>query len=170
MPYLDNIRGNRRLWNVPWNVVDFETTRGAPQEPIEIAIVPIRGGEIDYDGIYCSLLWPLAIQPWRLWPHVPISPDMLENAPTVDQVRRDVRRLLIGAVFIQHAIGKNPGCGCDARLAARFFKVNWDRAYCFSTITLGKLLKPNARIGQSLDALCRRYQVSNSQPHRALPD
>ena len=165
MLYKD-VRRNTGLWNVPWNIVDFETTMLPAPEPIEIAVIPIRGGEILRSSAYATLLRPSIPPPWRIPRNVSIPAQMLEDAPPLDEVKAEVRKLLGSGVFVHQARGE--AGGLDARIASKFFSVNMDRVDCFSTIRLCKLCEPSA--SYSLEALCERYKVFNPVPHRAPSD
>jgi len=184
MPYLDSIHGRTLLTNIPWNVVDFETRVGpGPQEPIEIAIVPLLNGEIDKDNIYSLLIKPSQKIPEfaeARFSH--ITNDMLASAPCVHEIKPEIRRRLSSGVLIHHSQGN-----IDTRLASDHFSINLDRLYEFNTLKLSKLIHQNCR-GHSLDAVhkrfrinfdnvCKRYGdafkklgVENPQRHRALPD
>lgn len=168
MQYLEHIVGNTRIWNVPWNVINFETTyKIAHLEPIEIAIVPVIGGKVDEVRAYSTLLRPSRPIPKWIEGELPITNEMLEDAPEIDHIRREVRRKILSGVFVHHSKGER---GFDVRFASEFFSVNADRLYIFSTIKLSQLITPNARVGHALYALCRRYRVTNREPHRARSD
>lgn len=162
--YLDSISGNTRIWNIPWNVVDFETTMYVSKpEPIEVAIVPVIELEIDNAKIFSALLKPT--QPLNELEGKTgiIQISELANSPRIEDVKREVRRCLVSAVFVHHSNG------FDKRFAANFFGANFDRIYDLSTLRMSRLINPGGD-GHKLADVARRWKVNLSEAHRATND
>ncbi|MBM4294435.1 MAG: 3'-5' exonuclease [Deltaproteobacteria bacterium] len=164
--YLDYIHGNTSIWNIPWNIIDFEWVRKVKNpEPIEIGIVPIREGIIQKNDVYESLIKPTKPIPPYAENEMNITNEMLEDAPSLAEIRKEVKKIIMQGVFIEDSTNK-----CDIRCAVKFFLINDNKLYHFSTYSISKLIHPKARNKHALKAICNRWRVVNSNPHRALHD
>jgi len=163
--YLDPIHGNTNIWNIPWNIIDFEwVIKVKNPEPIEVGIVPIRQGAIQKDYIFESLIKPSKPIPSYAENEMNITNTMLENAPTLNDIKTVVRKIIMRGVFIEHS--KN---NCDIRCARNFFLINANRMHHFNTHKISKLI--NQRAGKHrLNDLCNRWCVIHRNPHRAMHD
>jgi DNA polymerase III epsilon subunit-like protein len=169
--YLDYIHGNTIFSNILWNVVDFETTMGHKgKEPIEIAIVPIINRVIKKEDIFNSFIKPNNPTPfWLEEKHkVKVTTKMLNDAPNLDEIAGEVRKKMLPGVFVAH-MGKNK---FDINIASDHFSINTKRIIHFDTMTLSRNLFPNNKTKKkhNLDVVCKRFKVTNRDPHRAISD
>ena len=83
-----------------------------------------------------------------------IKNDMLKDAPSLNDIKKQVRNKIMSGVFIEQSFN-----WCDIKVASDFFAINQERLYIYSTASLSKKLFPDARTGHSLAALCKRFRV-----------
>jgi DNA polymerase-3 subunit epsilon len=94
-----------------------------------------------------------------------ISNAMVENAPTFDQVAKEVDALLQGRLFIAH----------NARFDYSFLKNEFKRVgllfkpQVLCTVKLSRALYPQYH-RHNLDSLIERHQLKAKERHRALAD
>ena len=153
------------MWNRELAIVDIETTGLAARynRIIEVAVIKVAGGELV--ETYSTLVDP----------EVPISPFIeeltgitgqeLRYAPTFGAIRRELFRLLDGALFVAHNARFDYGF-----LREEFRRVDMDfNASCLCTMLLSRRLFPGHR-GHSLDAVMGRFGLTCADRHRALGD
>ena len=144
--------------------VDVETSGGSCGEDriIEIAIVTVDEGIINQ---WSTLIDPGCDIPRSIQSLTGITPAMLVAAPTFRSVAVEVAERLHGRLFVAH----------NARFDYGF--VRQELARCgihystrpLCTVRLSRALFPAYR-GFSLDALIKRFELTVTDRHRALPD
>lgn len=147
-------------------VVDVETTGGDPKRAsiTEIGIVVIENGQILTK--YQSFIKPLQSIPKTIQTLTGISNEMVSEAPLFETVAEEIHHLFQNAVFVAHHV----------LFDYRFIKEAFKRAGIvfaankrLCTARYARKLYP--KLGKySLANLCHTFQITNSQPHRALAD
>ncbi|MCD0446262.1 3'-5' exonuclease [Glycomyces sp. A-F 0318] len=153
--------------------IDLEGTGaqdGEHEDLLEIALVPLHAdGTPGVTQAWSSLLHPQRPIPHKPWISPGITDAAVRNAPFLEQVSGDIRRLVDGA----HLVGHN--VRVDWGLLSR--KVPELRpAGLLDTLRLARTHRGNS--GNSLNALVDHYglgasivaHVPNGRPHRALWD
>jgi DNA polymerase-3 subunit epsilon len=148
----------------PLAFVDLETTGGSATKDriTEIGIVLV-----DDDGVreWSQLIHPQMRIPLFIEQMTGISNAMVENAPTFDQVAKEVDALLQGRLFIAH----------NARFDYSFLKNEFKRVgllfkpQVLCTVKLSRALYPQYH-RHNLDSLIERHQLKAKERHRALAD
>lgn len=148
----------------PLAFVDLETTGGSATKDriTEIGIVLV-----DDDGVreWSQLVHPQMRIPLFIEQMTGISNTMVENAPTFEQVAKDVDALLQGRLFIAH----------NARFDYGFLKNEFKRVdlmfkpQVLCTVKLSRALYPQYN-RHNLDSLIERHQLTAKERHRALAD
>jgi DNA polymerase III epsilon subunit-like protein len=164
--------------SIPWQqaslaALDLEGSGAQDREDeaiLEIAVVPITGGQPDMASAYCTLVNPQRAVPWRPWISPGLTTSALAGAPTITDIEPELARRLDAAFIVGHNVG-----------------VDWRLLHCrcpsihpaglIDTLRLARLAYPGEK-GNNLAKLLDRHQLThavtqlakNSQPHRALWD
>lgn len=136
---------------------------------LEIAIVPIAGGQPDIAGAYSTLINPGRKIPRRPWISPGLTSDLLASAPNPADVQPELARRVNGQVVVGHNVG------VDWRLLHRRHPAITPMALV-DTLRLARHLKIGAK--NRLSALTDQLEITSqvetlaagSQPHRALWD
>ena len=144
--------------------VDVETSGGSAREDriIEIAVITLDEGVVNR---WSSLVDPDCDVPLSIQALTGIQPDMLRGAPSFHRIATEVAERLHGRLFVAHNARFDYGF-VRAELA-RCGITYTTRPLC--TVRLSRALFPAYR-GFSLDALIKRFGLTVSARHRALPD
>jgi len=137
--------------------VDVETTGTAPgaARVTEIGIVRVIEGEVVEE--WSSLVNPECSIPEAIQALTGITNDMVRNAPTFAQIRREVMQRLEGSLFVAH----------NARFDYGFLKHEFKRlemaftAEVLCTVRLSRRLFPEAT-GHGLDAVVARHGLEGA--------
>jgi DNA polymerase III subunit epsilon len=152
---------------VPFAVVDVETTgtRGDGSDRLtEIAIVPVRGGEVGTG--YSQLVDPGRPIPWYIAMLTGIDDAMVRGQPPFHAVAPLVRSQLDGRVFVAH------NAAFDWRFVSS--ECGWagvpvEVPHRLCTVRLTRRLVPSLP-RRSLDHLATHFGLTNDARHRALGD
>jgi DNA polymerase III subunit epsilon len=144
--------------------VDVETTGGMAGEDriTEIAIITVDDGVVE---AWSSLVDPDCDIPLSIQSLTGISNAMARAAPTFRSIADEVAAKLHGRLFVAH----------NARFDYGFVRQELKRAGIdyttrpLCTVRLSRALFPSYR-GFSLDNLIKRFALTVTQRHRALPD
>ncbi|PRD56472.1 exonuclease domain-containing protein [Sphingobacterium gobiense] len=146
-------------------IVDIETT-GSHAEGnriTEVAILIHNGKKIT--DRYQSLVNPQCPIPFAIQTLTGITPDMLENAPTFDEIAEDVYHLLQGKVFVAHNVNFD-----YSFLAKELKQAGYDwQATKLCTVRLSRKIFPGHR-SYSLGNICKIRDIKITARHRALGD
>jgi exodeoxyribonuclease X len=151
--------------DVDYLVVDVEDNGQHPPDLVELAIVPVHGGQIG------------AARSWLLRPTRPItglarrihgiSNHDLADAPTIREVRDDIRAALEGAHVVAH------NAHVDLDVLQRELP-GWQPTEVHDTLRLARRLlpeQPNHQLGTLVAALDLAHDLpSGLTPHRATYD
>lgn len=158
------LNSNTPLTEVPFAVVDFETTGlGESDRITEVACVRVR--DFRETAQLVTLVNPEQPIPPASTAISGIDAQMVAGAPTFDRIAGDLDRLLEGSVFVAH------NASFDLRFLSREQKrcgrTPW-RGPVLDTLRLARntLLLP----GYSLRALREHFQLAPTPTHRALAD
>lgn len=165
-------RANRRDPEMPFDalrfaVVDVETTGGMVGRGgrvIEIAVVRVERREIL--DVYASLVNPgVHVAPWitRL---TGIDDRMVLPAPPFSAIAGDVRRALLGRVFVAHNVGYDWGFVRDEMRRAGAAPPRGSR---LCTLHMARRLLPGLD-RRGLDSVARYYGIDIHGRHRARGD
>jgi DNA polymerase III subunit epsilon len=146
-------------------IVDVETTGGSAESHriIEIAVLRVTDGELRES--YSTLVNPERLIAPFIENLTGIRNRELVDAPTFDEVYREVLSKLDGATFVAH----------NAHFDYGFVQKEFERqsvryaAPCLCTMRLSKLLYPEHR-HHGLDSIIERFNITCSERHRALGD
>ena len=156
----------RSIREIPFVVVDVETTGGRPpgDRVIEIGAVRVRAGRID--GEWASLVDPGRGIPPFVSRLTGIANSVVAGAPSFERVADEFLEFLGGAAFVAH----------NARFDWRFVNAELLRARGgrltnarLCTVRLARRLLPHVR-RRNLDALAWLFGIEIEGRHRALPD
>jgi len=146
-------------------VVDVETTGGSGEQHriTEIAAVKVRGGDVI--DRYQSLVNPQRPIPFNITRLTGISNEMVADAPPFADIADDYAAFMGDAIFVAHNVNFDYGFVSReyARLGRRF------RHAKLCTCASMRKLYPGLS-SYSLGALCRQFDISLDQHHRALCD
>jgi DNA polymerase III epsilon subunit-like protein len=137
---------------------------------LEIAVVPLTGGQPDMPNAYCTLVNPGRPVPGRPWISPGLSSHTLADAPAIEVIEPELARRLDGAFIVGHNVS------VDWRLLHRRCPSVRPRAL-IDTLRLARHAYPGEK-GNNLAKLLDRHQLTatvtglatGSQPHRALWD
>ncbi len=141
--------------------IDLEMTGLKPgfDEIIEVGIIRCTPEQV-LDQ-WQTLVRPLEMPPLRVRRMTGITEEMLQDAPTWDQVEDRVRELLDGATLIGHNVGFD-----EDFLKAVGIESS---APSVDTLPLAQMIDPVAS-SHRLGDLCERYGIALDDAHRALAD
>lgn len=149
-------------------IVDLETTGGSAWQGhrvTEVCAIRIRGNG-QFVEEYTSLVNPDRPIPPMITRLTRITPAMAAQAPRFDEVAKEVRRVVDGAVFVAH----------NAPFDWRFLSTEMEwagvgplRGRVLCTVRLARRLVPEVS-RRSLDALAWFFGVENVARHRAFGD
>jgi DNA polymerase III epsilon subunit-like protein len=156
-------------------VIDLETTGGVPRatwdregrfrpacEITEVGVVRMQGPLIQ--GTYTSLCGIEGPLPDLIQRLTGITPRLLKGAPPWERVALRLAEELEGRLWVAHNAGFD-GSFLEAWLPEGL----WHRHRMLCTLKLARRLIPEAP-RKSLGALVTFLDLSNRNPHRALPD
>jgi DNA polymerase-3 subunit epsilon len=156
----------RSIREVPFVVVDVETTGGRPpgDRVIEIGAVRVRGGRLE--GEWSSLVDPGRGIPSFVSRLTGIANSAVAGAPRFERVADEFLEFLDGSAFVAH----------NARFDWRFVNAELLRARGgrltnarLCTVRLARRLLPHVK-RRNLDALAWLFGIEIQGRHRALPD
>jgi DNA polymerase-3 subunit epsilon len=156
----------RSLAEIPFVIVDVETTGGRPpgDRVTEIGAVRVRAGRVE--GEWSSLVNPVRPIPGFVSRLTGIDDATVSAAPTFDAVAEEFLEFLGGAAFVAH----------NALFDWRFVNAELLRARGGSltnarlcTVRLARRLLPHVK-RRNLDALAWLFGIEIEGRHRALPD
>jgi DNA polymerase-3 subunit epsilon len=156
----------RSIREIPFVVVDVETTGGRPpgDRVIEIGAVRVRAGRIE--GEWSSLVDPGRGIPPFVSRLTGIANSAVAGAPRFERVADDFLQFLGGGAFVAH----------NARFDWRFVNAELLRARGgrltnarLCTVRLARRLLPHVK-RRNLDALAWLFGIEIEGRHRALPD
>lgn len=159
----------RVLWqfdpNQEYVVVDIETTggRSASHRVTEIGAVKVKGNRVT--ETYQTLLNPERRIPRNITALTGIHDEMVRRAPKFAEVAEDFREFLGEAVFVAHSVNFDYGF-----LKAEFERLG-ERLRCPTLCTVVSMRKffPGLK-SYSLGNLCREFEITLENHHRALDD
>jgi DNA polymerase III subunit epsilon len=149
----------------PVAFVDVETTGCAlgRHRVIDVAVIGARGGEVEFE--WQSLVNPGGLVSAGTTALTGIDNDMLADAPTFDDIARELRARLAGRVFVAH----------NVRFDYGFIRREFARAGSewsapnLCTVRLSRALYPELP-RHNLDSLMEQHGIHVEQRHRAMPD
>ncbi|MGB5104785.1 MAG: exonuclease domain-containing protein [Steroidobacteraceae bacterium] len=149
----------------PVACIDLETTGGTAihHRVIEVGIVLLDGGEVVEE--WSSLVNPGVRIPSSIESFTGISNQMVEDAPSFEDIRTEVRRRLDGRLFVAHNAPFDYGfVRNELRRTGEKFS-----APVLCTVRLSRaLFREHAR--HNLDTLIERWNLTCGARHRALGD
>ena len=143
----------------------FETTggKGEGHRVTEIGAVKVRDGKVV--DRFQTLLNPQRTIPANISRLTGITPAMVQDAPYFADIANDLEAFLEDSIFVAHNVEFD--YGFMAREFARIGRPFHYPKLC--TCASMRRLFPGHR-SYSLASLCRRYDISLNQHHRALCD
>ena len=144
--------------------VDIETT-GSHFERDRITEIGIKTLASDQIRVWEQLINPHTFIPQNIQRLTGISPQMVENQPSFDEVARELKQELEGKIFVAH----------NARFDYGFIKASFKRIgidfkpKVLCTVKLSRLLFPD-QPRHNLDTIISAHGLSVSARHRALGD
>ena len=146
-------------------VVDVETTggRGDRHRVTEIGAVRVRNGQVE--DRFQTLINPQRAIPPGITRLTGITPAMVEDAPYFSDIADELEDFMRDAIFVAHNVEFDYGFIASeyARIGRRF------RYPKLCTCASMRKLYPGEH-SYSLASLCRRFDISLQQHHRALCD
>jgi DNA polymerase-3 subunit epsilon len=144
--------------------VDIETT-GSHFDRDRITEIGIKTLANDQIQVWEQLINPHTFIPQNIQRLTGISPQMVENQPSFEQIARELKQELEGKIFIAH----------NARFDYGFIKASFKRIgidfkpKVLCTVKLSRLLFPD-QSRHNLDTIIHAHGLSVSARHRALGD
>lgn len=146
-------------------IVDIETTGGSPSRHriTEIAVVLMEDGEVLQE--WQTLVNPEKPIPPRIVRLNGLTDELVQDAPTFEEVADQFNKLTEGAVFVAHNVNFDYAFLRNAfnRIKGKFTR----KKLC--TVRLARKLVPGLS-SYGLDRLCSHFNIGNEQRHRALGD
>lgn len=154
------------FWDVPWVVVDVETTGLTPwsHEVMEIGAVRWEGGEVV--GRFQRLIRPRRSVSKASVRITGIDARSLEAAEPPEAVWPEFFRFAQGAVLVAH--NARYDIGYLRRAWAEYGVGPWPHAY-LDTLNWARVALPGQK-SYGLEPLCEHFKIALSQHHRALAD
>lgn len=146
-------------------IVDIETTgsHAGGSRITEVAIL-IHNGQKVIER-YQSLVNPQCPIPFAIQMLTGITPDMLADVPTFDEIAEDVYHLLQGKIFVAHNVNFD-----YSFLVKELKQAGYDwQAPKLCTVRLSRKIFPGHR-SYSLGELCKVRNISITARHRAMGD
>lgn len=146
-------------------IVDIETTGSyaGGNSITEIAVIIHNG--IHILEKYQSLVNPNAFIPFHIQALTGISNEMVEDAPTFNEIAPRIYDLLKNNIFVAHNVNFDYSFVVQELKLAGY---NW-KAPKLCTVRLSKKIIPNLA-SYSLGKLCQNLNIPNSARHRAMGD
>ncbi|MBU3631280.1 exonuclease domain-containing protein [Polynucleobacter sp. AP-Melu-500A-A1] len=144
--------------------IDIETT-GSHFERDRITEIGIKTLASNQIYVWEQLINPQTFIPQNIQRLTGISPQMVENQPSFDQIARELKQELEGKIFVAH----------NARFDYGFIKASFKRIgidfkpKVLCTVKLSRLLFPD-QARHNLDTIINAHQLQVSARHRALGD
>jgi DNA polymerase-3 subunit epsilon len=144
--------------------VDIETT-GSHFDRDRITEIGIKTLANDQIEVWEQLINPQTFIPQNIQKLTGISPQMVENQPSFDQISRELKQELEGKIFIAHNARFDYGF-----IKASFKRIGVDfRPKVLCTVKLSRLLFPD-QPRHNLDTIINAHDLKVSARHRALGD
>ncbi|MBV9689968.1 MAG: GIY-YIG nuclease family protein [Ktedonobacteraceae bacterium] len=156
---------HQQLDEIEFVVLDTETTglRPGSDRVIEIAGVRLRGGEAI--GSFQSLVNPCRRIPPFITQFTGITQDLVNMAPTAQEVMPEFLRFIDGAIIVGHNLGFDIGfLTYEAQLQGQAFPLDG-----LDTLPLARRFLPDLKRFK-LELVARHINISTSNFHRALND
>lgn len=146
-------------------IVDIETTGGyaSNNDITEVAIVLHDGQTVT--GSFESLVYTPKEIPRYIQALTGITPSMLEEAPTMEELAPRIYNLLQDRIFVAHNVNFDYSF-IKHQLAQYGFELDCQR---LCTVRLSRQVFPGLH-GYGLGKLCARFDISNERHHRAGGD
>jgi len=144
--------------------IDIETT-GSHFDRDRITEIGIKSLASNQVRVWEKLINPHTFIPQNIQRLTGISPQMVENQPSFDQIARELKQELEGKIFIAH----------NARFDYGFIKASFKRIdidfkpKVLCTVKLSRLLFPD-QPRHNLDTIIHAHDLQVSARHRALGD
>jgi DNA polymerase-3 subunit epsilon len=161
-----------RIQDTEFVAIDFESagaTRGATDEPVQIAWAGMRGTDVRPDSFFASYLHTEAPIAWSAQKVHGITRDHLRGAPSLGSLWPQVRGALAGRVVVAH------GAGTEKRFL-RAFPLHGFGPWLDTVVLARRFLPdlPDHALGTICDALDLSSEVARLVPdgrwHHALFD
>jgi DNA polymerase-3 subunit epsilon len=161
-----------RIQDTEFVAIDFESagaTRGATDEPVQIAWAGMRGTDVRPDSFFASYLHTEAPIAWSAQKVHGITRDHLRGAPSLGSLWPQVRGALAGRVVVAH------GAGTEKRFL-RAFPLHGFGPWLDTVVLARRFLPdlPDHALGTICDALDLSPEVARLVPdgrwHHALFD
>jgi DNA polymerase III epsilon subunit family exonuclease len=144
--------------------LDFETTGLDPTKDHIIEIGALKIDEDGFEHIYESFIKPPIPLPEKIIKITSISPDMLENAPNIEQIIKDFYDFLGDSTLVAH----NADFDISWLLVnLERFQLNLQSNPVICTLNWAKKM---SEAKCSLSALTKKYNIGHLNAHRALAD
>src|SRR5665213_2369306 len=146
-------------------IVDIETTGGhASANGITEIAICIHNGKKVIER-YSTLINPKRHIPIYISALTGISNEMVENAPSFEDVAHDIYHLLNGKIFVAHNVNFDYSF-VRYHLAAAGYELQCNK---LCTVRLGRKIIPGLP-SYGLGKLCRHLDIANESRHRAVGD
>ncbi len=145
--------------------VDIETTGANPISGriIEIGILKVENNQLV--KTYKTLINPQTYIDPFITGLTGITQDVLESAPTFEQIKDEILEILEGSIFVAHNVRFDYGF---LRNEYRRFHQNFSLKH-FCTVKLARLLYPG-HTRYNLDTIIERFNITCENRHRAFDD
>ncbi|PFG19513.1 DEDD exonuclease domain-containing protein [Serinibacter salmoneus] len=156
------------LHEVPFVVVDLETTGGSPHADAitEIGAVRVQGGEVTAE--LGTLVNPERGIPAQITVLTGITNAMVMDAPTIETVLPSFLELAHGAVLVAHNARFDIGF---LRAAAERIGMTWPNPRVVDTVALARrVVTKDEAPNHKLASLARLFHSATQPNHRALSD
>lgn len=156
------------LHEVPFVVVDLETTGGSPHADAitEIGAVRVQGGEVTAE--LGTLVNPERGIPAQITVLTGITNAMVMEAPTIESVLPSFLEMAHGAVLVAHNARFDVGF---LRAAAERIGLTWPNPRVVDTVALARrVVTKDEAPNHKLSSLARLFHSGTQPNHRALSD
>lgn len=161
------VAGTTPLREVPFTVLDLETTGGAPAtcEITEVGAVRVRGGQ--QEAVLSTLVRPATAIPRQITALTGITDVLVADAPPVTAVLPTLMEFWRGSVFVAHN-ARFDLAFLNAALALHEYPTINLPVVCTATLAR-RLVREEVR-NCRLSTLAQHFRTQHEPTHRALPD
>lgn len=145
--------------------VDLETTGTSAQynRIIEVGILKVDNGKVVKE--YKQLINPQTYIDPFITSMTGINAEMIANAPTFDEVKKEILEILVDSVFVAHNVRFDYGF---LRNEFKRSGINFSSQHC-CTVKLSRTLFPEWE-RHNLDTVIKRFAIPVKERHRAFDD
>ncbi len=166
VPTLWNLQENQPLADLPYVILDFETTGFSPRTDDIIEIGAVKYSEGNEVARFTTLVKPGKEIPYEVTKLTGITPEMVKDAPAVPEALKSLQEFIGNSVLVAH----------NASFDLGFLKVGFRRHLqvevkntVIDTLGVARILLPTLK-NHKLATLVKEFKIELANHHRAVDD